>query len=84
MPPPKRKSETVQKADVEMKETAKKEVEVDTRDVEMWTELYRPQRIQDLVGNSGIIENLIEWLRDWDDVVIKGNKKTIRPMNGKW
>lgn len=41
----------------------------------MWTEIYRPQSIKDLVGNEGTINTLYEWLRDWDDVVIRGNKK---------
>lgn len=43
----------------------------------MWTEVYRPQSIRDLVGNEGTINTLYEWLRDWDEVVIKGNKKQI-------
>jgi hypothetical protein len=35
---------------------------------EMWTDLYRPQTIGDLVGNEGAINELFGWLKDWDDV----------------
>jgi len=42
---------------------------------DMWTDLYAPRSIGDLVGNKGAIDQLFEWLRDWDDVQIKGNKK---------
>jgi len=41
----------------------------------MWTDLYAPRLISDLVGNKGVINDLEVWLRDWDDVHIRGNKK---------
>jgi replication factor C subunit 1 len=44
----------------------------------MWTEKYRPRSIRDLIGNSGVIDNLYNWLKDWDDVVMRGNKKQIK------
>ena len=44
----------------------------------MWTDLYKPNSIIDLVGNEGSINGLFEWLKDWDDVVINGNKKEIK------
>lgn len=50
---------------------------------EMWTEVYAPRSVQDLVGNQGVIDNLYEWLRDWDDVNVKGNKKTVNPKRGQ-
>lgn len=49
---------------------------------EMWTEVYAPRSVQDLVGNQGVIDNLYEWLRDWDDVNVKGNKKSVNPKRG--
>ncbi|MCK8517753.1 replication factor C large subunit [Methanoculleus sp. 7T] len=30
-----------------------------------WTEKYRPQHLQDIVGNSGAVRQLYEWARDW-------------------
>ena len=45
---------------------------------EMWTEKYKPRSIRDLIGNTGVIDNLYNWLKDWDDVVIRGNKKQIK------
>ena len=43
----------------------------------LWTDRYRPKNPSDLVGNHGIINQLYEWLKDWDDVVIRGNKKQV-------
>ena len=50
--------------------------------MEMWTDLYRPTQIEDLVGNEGVVDQLVEWLRDWDDVIIRGNKKEINFRRG--
>ncbi|HOI58888.1 MULTISPECIES: replication factor C large subunit [unclassified Methanoculleus] len=30
-----------------------------------WVEKYRPQRLQDVVGNSGAVRQMYEWARDW-------------------
>jgi len=42
---------------------------------EMWTEKYKPKSVYDLVGNSAVVDQLYEWLKDWDEVCIRGNKK---------
>lgn len=42
---------------------------------EMWTDIYKPNTINDLVGNQGVVNNLYEWLRDWEDVHVRGNTK---------
>lgn len=44
----------------------------------MWTDLYCPETIYDLVGNEGAVNQLFEWLKDWDDVHIRGNKKEVK------
>jgi hypothetical protein len=44
----------------------------------MWTDLYQPKSRKDLVGNEGLVNQLEEWLKDWDDIHIRGNKKTFR------
>ena len=41
----------------------------------MWTDLYAPETLFDLVGNEGSVNELFGWLKDWDDVHIRGNKK---------
>ena len=46
----------------------------------LWTDRYKPKNPSDLVGNYGIINQLYEWLKDWDDVVIRGNKKQVSPF----
>ena len=33
--------------------------------------------MKDLIGNSGSIDNIYKWLKDWNDVIIKGRKKKI-------
>lgn len=48
---------------------------------EMWTDTYKPMSITQVVGNQGVVKQLLEWLRDWDDVVIRGNKKAVAPGN---
>ncbi len=47
----------------------------------MWTDSYKPLTIHDIVGNEGAVNQLFEWLKDWDDVHIRGSKKEI-PQNG--
>ena len=53
------------------------EEKVDTslQTYDMWTDHYSPKRIEDLVGNQGSVNSLFEWLKDWEDVHIRGNKK---------
>jgi hypothetical protein len=48
-----------------------------SQDNQMWTEIYAPKDMGDLVGNNGVVDQLYEWLRDWDDVNIRGNKKQV-------
>lgn len=49
-----------------------------------WVDTYAPRGFDDLLGNQGVIKKLTEWLRDWDSVVLKGNKKQVpfRPGGG--
>ena len=52
--------------------------------VPQWVDTYAPRGMQDLVGNGSVIKKLTEWLRDWDAVVLKGQKKQVpfRPGGG--
>lgn len=49
---------------------------------EMWTDLYQPRTRGDLVGNEGLVNQLEGWLKDWDDIHIRGNKKTMNHGGG--
>jgi len=49
----------------------------------MWTERYRPRTVKDLVGNQGLVDQLYEWLKDWDEVVLRGNKKQVPFRHGQ-
>jgi replication factor C subunit 1 len=48
------------------------------------TDKYKPVKQSDLIGNKSNIDSLAEWLKDWDDVHIKGNKKQVKPTRGNW
>ncbi|CAK0811396.1 unnamed protein product [Prorocentrum cordatum] len=49
-----------------------------------WVDAHAPRSLGDLVGNAAPVRKLAEWLRDWDHVVLKGNKKQVafRPGGG--
>ncbi|OLP88530.1 Replication factor C subunit 1 [Symbiodinium microadriaticum] len=40
-----------------------------------WVDHFAPKSLDQLVGNASIVRKLTEWLRDWDDVVLKGRTK---------
>jgi replication factor C subunit 1 len=50
---------------------------------EMWTERYKPKTVYDLIGNKAVIDQLYEWLKDWDEVCIRGNKKQVPFRKGQ-
>ena len=41
----------------------------------MWTDKYKPRGVSELIGNSAVVDQLYEWLKDWDETVLRGNKK---------
>ena len=43
----------------------------------IWSEKYKPTKIDDVVGGSEVINKLKAWLNDWNDVVLNGNKKSV-------
>lgn len=40
-----------------------------------WAERHRPKHLGQVVGNTDQVRKLAEWLRDWDEVVLKGHTK---------
>lgn len=42
---------------------------------ELWTTKYIPKSCQEIIGNQSNIKKITEWLQDWHDVNILGNKK---------
>ena len=84
----KRRLKAAQKANVveqvieqEKKKNKKAGATVDNR---LLTDKYKPVTSNDLVGNKGSIDSLRTWLKDWDDVHIRGNKKPVKPVRGNW
>ena len=51
---------------------------------QMWTEKYAPKSMRDLVGNQGSLKALFEWLKDWEEVIIHGNKKPMPKVFNRW
>ncbi|EAR83422.1 BRCT domain protein (macronuclear) [Tetrahymena thermophila SB210] len=45
---------------------------------QIWTEKYAPSSINLCIGNQKNYEKMMEWLHDWVEVVIKGNKKQVK------
>lgn len=48
-----------------------------TERAEPWVERHRPHGLNDLLGNAGAVKKLSTWLRDWDDVVLRGRTKPV-------
>ena len=49
----------------------------------MWTEKYRPKNIYELIGNQAVVDQLYEWLKDWDETILKGKKKQVSFRRGQ-
>ncbi|CAD7928417.1 unnamed protein product [Amoebophrya sp. A120] len=48
-----------------------------------WVLKYAPKSVDDLQGHQTQVKKLREWLRDWDDVVLRGNKKPAGNFRGQ-
>ncbi|CAE8736092.1 unnamed protein product, partial [Polarella glacialis] len=47
------------------------------KEMSNWVDAYAPHSFDELVGNASVVRKLTEWLRDWDDVVLKGKSKKV-------
>lgn len=52
------------------------------RDDRLWAEKWRPERVEDILGNGEAIKKLAAWLKDWHDVCMLGNKKEA--LKSRW
>lgn len=52
--------------------------------VQQWVDSHAPRSFGELVGNASAVKKLTEWLRDWDDVVLRGQTKraAFKPGGG--
>ena len=57
-----------------------KKLNSDPRD---WMTKYAPKTSKEIIGNMSKVMDLKKWLNDWDDVIINGNKKKIKPQKGQ-
>ena len=49
----------------------------DSKEHDLWVDKYAPESIGDIIGNATVAK-LAEWLKDWEKVVIQGEKKHIQ------
>eukprot|EP00927_Polykrikos_kofoidii_P029760 TRINITY_DN25672_c0_g1_i1.p1 TRINITY_DN25672_c0_g1~~TRINITY_DN25672_c0_g1_i1.p1 ORF type:complete len:935 (-),score=184.64 TRINITY_DN25672_c0_g1_i1:525-3281(-) len=57
--------------------TRRDDVRTSAKELASWVDLHAPRSFNDLVGNPGVVKKISEWFRDWDSVVLKGNKKKV-------
>lgn len=50
----------------------------------LWTDYYAPESLLECVGNTDVIKKMIEWLKDWDDVIIHKTLKKDKPVFKAW
>ena len=51
------------------------QVEAAEEDNALWADKYAPQHLKDIMGNQHLVRSLESWLKDWNEVHIRGNKK---------
>lgn len=49
-----------------------------------WVDAHAPRGFAELIGNASVVRKLSEWLRDWENVVLKGQTKkpAFKPGGG--
>jgi len=67
-------AEEVKRASVQLMKTQN----ANSHEGKQWSDKYAPTNFSDVLGNPGVPKKLRQWLRDWEDVIIKGNKKAIK------
>lgn len=50
----------------------------DSKSDELWVDKYAPESSDEIIGNMATVAKLGEWLKDWEKVVIQGEKKHIQ------
>eukprot|EP00928_Gymnodinium_smaydae_P079059 TRINITY_DN63080_c0_g1_i1.p1 TRINITY_DN63080_c0_g1~~TRINITY_DN63080_c0_g1_i1.p1 ORF type:complete len:606 (+),score=129.93 TRINITY_DN63080_c0_g1_i1:64-1881(+) len=48
-----------------------------------WVDRHKPRHLGEVIGNTDQVRKLAEWLRDWDDVVLRGKTKEVKEEPGK-
>ena len=43
----------------------------------LWTAKHAPQTMEEIIGNGTVVKKLVQWLSDWDSVILKGNSKEM-------
>ena len=44
-----------------------------------WVDIFAPFQLTQLIGNTAVTQRLTEWLRDWENVCLRGQKKMQSP-----
>ncbi len=48
---------------------------IQNTEVDLWTTKYVPKSTKEIIGNQSNISKIVEWLEDWNEIHINGNKK---------
>ncbi|CAH0479979.1 unnamed protein product [Peronospora belbahrii] len=68
----KTKADTVARTATSLKGKQKLNVSMNN---ELWTDKYKPQTLDDMIGNTELGKKLKMWLLDWEALHVKGTKK---------
>jgi replication factor C subunit 1 len=61
------------KIDEDMKENKEEESKTEARI--LWTTKHTPQSMEEIIGNQSVVKKLVQWLNDWDEVILRGKVK---------
>lgn len=54
-----------------------KNFKAEEQHADLWTTKYIPKSTKEIIGNQSNVSKIAEWLEDWHDVHILGNKKEV-------
>jgi hypothetical protein len=43
----------------------------------LWTSKYNPKTTNDIIGNQSQVNKIVDWLNNWNDVVLKGHLREL-------
>ena len=71
------KPKSIQKITTNTNKTSNSNPNSNFKESQLWATKYAPESLEEIVGNKETINKLTTWLKDWDDVVLSGNKKDV-------
>ena len=47
----------------------------------LWSDRHKPNKLSDIIGNQNQIKNISDWLDNWNNCILNGNKREINQIN---